>query len=190
MDDMHDNVIRLALHRDIISRLVLWLLNILPQLQTYLSTAFPDCLLPPTVILKQMKVGWDEEFNQEKQAYQRLRRLQGTVIPRCYGEAKYRGTRALVLSDVGGMALNDDNALTLEPAHLRQMIEASFQAIHRSGISPGDFRLDNLHYVKDRIVVLDFEHSWDIYDDEDPMVFTKRYTDHVMHQYQTRLKAM
>ena len=57
------------------------------------------------IILKVQKSGWDEEFDTEKAAYEKLKRLQGRVIPICYGQAQYEGTRALILSDIGGACI-------------------------------------------------------------------------------------
>jgi hypothetical protein len=63
-------------------------------MQIYRPRWFP----PPIIILKKRKVGWEDEFNKEKQVYKVLKLLQGTVILYLYGEGVYNGSPALVLS--------------------------------------------------------------------------------------------
>jgi hypothetical protein len=46
-------------------------------LQTLIATNFPGFFLPDRVVLKKMKPGWLEEFDNEKTMYERLQSLQG-----------------------------------------------------------------------------------------------------------------
>lgn len=63
--------------------------------------------LPRTVILKQQKDGWEEEFQNEIHVYDRLKELQGAVIPRFLGQGSFNGLPALILSEVVGTTLYD-----------------------------------------------------------------------------------
>jgi len=67
------------------------------------------------VIFKRQKPGWREGSDAEIEAYETLRAAQGDVIPICYGVALcsqgdsaggVRKRRALILSDVGDVALD------------------------------------------------------------------------------------
>ncbi|PLB54085.1 hypothetical protein P170DRAFT_8147 [Aspergillus steynii IBT 23096] len=67
-------------------------------------------IIPPTtttVIVKQQKDGWEEEFRLEREAYDRLHELQGTMIPVLFGQGSFNGLPALILSDIAGTTLHD-----------------------------------------------------------------------------------
>ncbi|KOS42182.1 hypothetical protein ACN38_g6954, partial [Penicillium nordicum] len=51
---------------------------------------------PSTVIVKQQKINWEDEFKQEIQAYEKLKELQGTVIPIFYGQGSFNDLDARV----------------------------------------------------------------------------------------------
>jgi hypothetical protein len=61
--------------------------------------------LPLTVILKKTKPGCEKQFSREKEAYKLLQQIQGTVIPKFYGEAIYDSPPALILSAFTGTTL-------------------------------------------------------------------------------------
>lgn len=73
--------------------------------QVWFQSCFPEWALPGQLVLKKQKDGWDEEFETEKAMYAKLAPLQDVVIPRCFGQLRYEGTRALLLSDIGGVCL-------------------------------------------------------------------------------------
>lgn len=62
---------------------------------------------PSTVIVKQQKINWEDEFKQEIQAYEKLKELQGTVIPIFYGQGSFNDLDAFVISEVKGVTLHD-----------------------------------------------------------------------------------
>lgn len=67
---------------------LLWPLRFLPApLRDMLRSRWPEWFLPPNIVLKRQKIGWDEEFDNETAIYRRLAPLQGTVVPVCYGVA-------------------------------------------------------------------------------------------------------
>ncbi|KAK0732275.1 hypothetical protein B0H67DRAFT_478096, partial [Lasiosphaeris hirsuta] len=47
--------------------------------------------LPTNIVLKKQKEEWGDEFDTEKATYEKLKCLQGLVIPICYGQARPRG---------------------------------------------------------------------------------------------------
>lgn len=63
--------------------------------------------LPQTIIVKQPKEGWSDEFAQEEQAYTKLKDLQGGVIPQLFRQGYFDGVPALILSEVVGTTLYD-----------------------------------------------------------------------------------
>ena len=119
-----------------------------------------------------------------------LKDKQGTMFAICYGEAEYDGTRALVLSDVGGMALNDENLTGADPEDIRIMLKAVFRDLHARGFTPGDLKLDNYHLVGDRIVPLDFEMIWDLPEGIDEEQMADNVVNHLVRQYRNHQKSM
>ncbi|KAJ5343981.1 hypothetical protein MYU51_002043 [Penicillium brevicompactum] len=120
--------------------------------------------LPPTVILKKQKPGWEDEFNNEIKAYNLLSRLQGTVIPILYGEAMYDGSPALVLSVISGTTLLElahGNFPESEEAALEVKIVAALQALVKYGAQYMDERLDNflLDDEDGQVKIVDLEHA-------------------------------
>ncbi|KAM4067324.1 hypothetical protein HRG_001298 [Hirsutella rhossiliensis] len=142
---VHPQVYHLTLRRDIISRCIRWLLALcLPNSAHALGLLPPLWCLPPTVVLKTLKPDWEEEFAKEVRVYKRLKPLQGSVIPIFYGQARCDdGTPALVLSDVGGKALGEDDVLEMDEAELRRMLEESLSAMVSLGFEHDDIKLDN-----------------------------------------------
>ncbi|KAJ5350963.1 hypothetical protein N7541_008690 [Penicillium brevicompactum] len=119
--------------------------------------------LPPTVILKKQKPGWEDQFNNEKEAYNLLSRLQGTVIPILYGEAMYDRSPALVLSVISGTTLLDlarGNFPESEEAVLEVKIVAALQALVKYGAQYMDERLDNFLLADEdgQVKIVDLEH--------------------------------
>lgn len=121
-------------------------------------------------MLKRQKAGWDDEFDNEKAIYQRLAPVQGTVVPVCYGEASCPATdndtdtrpRALVLSDVGGIGLNEDAAGGLDTDHVEAMLLEALRTLTYLGVTHDDSKLDNFRLVgdRDRVMVIDFDSSY------------------------------
>jgi hypothetical protein len=98
------------------------LINLLPSFaQSWARRIFPEWFLPDRIVLKSQKQGGDELierelFDTEVTAYNRLKPLQGVVVPNCYGLCYYRGMRALLLEHLPGVSLAspEGSTLTLE----------------------------------------------------------------------------
>ncbi|RDA87663.1 hypothetical protein CP532_3828 [Ophiocordyceps camponoti-leonardi (nom. inval.)] len=155
---IHPHVLHLNVVPSFMERLVRTAANLLPfSLRTRFEALFPEWHLPSRLVLKRYKKEWHREFTTEKATYDRMKPLQGIVVPKCYGEIDYQGTRALLLSDVGGENLATAEGATLEVADLRRMLHDAFSALAQFGVFPDDIKLDNLHVVGDKIIPLDFE---------------------------------
>lgn len=181
--DTHPNVLRL--HVPPTQRLVKKAIQLLPlYLRNWFETTFPEWNLPSRLVLKKYKEGWDEEFDTEIATYELVKPLQGIVVPKCYGELEYEGTRALLLSDVGGHNVaTPEGSIAREP-DFRRMLHTAFDALARFDVRHGDLKLDNLHVVGNKIMVLDLERvdleplskeelAWDVND----------MTDHIAERY-------
>lgn len=128
-----------------------------PPLRRWARSTFPEWHLPPNIVLKMGKEGWGEEFDTELATYEKLRCLQGHVIPVCYGQIEYDGARTLVLSDVGGECLADPQGAILEENELRPLLDQALRALAALRISHSDLKLDNFRLVNGTIMVVDLE---------------------------------
>ncbi|KAK4149092.1 hypothetical protein C8A00DRAFT_19189, partial [Chaetomidium leptoderma] len=160
--EIHDNVLRLHIHRTTFDGFLHGILSHLPLLVLKLITPlFPRWTLPRTFILKKQKPDWDDEFENEKRMYTRLSAIQGSTIPVCFGETSLDGRRALVLSDVGRVTLCDKPALQRDRDDMGKMIDDAFWALAKFRVGYGDIKLDNFHLVRgpdgDRIMIVDLE---------------------------------
>ena len=142
------------------------------DLLNHLRTDLPEWFLPLTVIIKRMKHDIDDMvdfyqtgctsadmFKHEKEAYERLKPVQGTAVPVYYGEAEYAGRRALVLSDLGNKSFDEAPGYDKDIENVITKIEAPFRALASCGVSHGNPDLHNLMLVdgESRIMIVDFE---------------------------------
>jgi serine/threonine protein kinase len=118
----------------------------------------PCAGLPLSLVVKKQKTGWQEQFNMEIEAYGTLQELQGTVIPRFYGQCTVNGVPALLLSDIGGrtletLAQNDD----VPVKSLKTLLARALSALSTHGAIYSDPRLDNFLLCDDKIMIVDLE---------------------------------
>ena len=114
-----------------------------------------------TVIVKQQKDGWEEEFQNEKEAYDKLQHLQGTVIPELFGQGSYNGLPALILSNVVGPTLRElaTGEADVEEQELRDRLQAAFGTLSKVGALVWDPSLDNAIFCNNgKIMLVDLEH--------------------------------
>lgn len=121
---------------------------------------------PRPIIVKQQKKGWEGEFKNEKLAYERLKDLQGTVIPQFLGEDLFHGVPALFISEIDGTTLNnlarsnDDVPEDILEARLQE----AFGELSRHGAVHWDPKLDNFlfcynkDYSESKVMLVDLEH--------------------------------
>lgn len=113
----HPNVLRVRVHTSILQSALQTLLSWPPTLlRTWTESSFPEWLLPTSVIVRNQKVGWDEEFETKPEvtAYQKLKCLQGVVIPIFHGEVQCESQPALYLPAIGGACVAKPQALCSE----------------------------------------------------------------------------
>ncbi|RAH72806.1 uncharacterized protein BO66DRAFT_21603 [Aspergillus aculeatinus CBS 121060] len=118
-----------------------------------------------SVIVKQQKDEWEEEFEDEQRAYNRLKKLQGKVIPYFYGRGHFGGLPALVLSDIDGITLDELARSNYEVPEesLRSSLEEVFSELTKHGALYRDQKLDNFLLCdgkgrgKSRVMVVDLE---------------------------------
>ncbi|KAJ4224616.1 hypothetical protein NW757_014326, partial [Fusarium falciforme] len=118
----------------------------------------PGYFLPSRIILKKMKLDWDDEFDNEVCMYERLRPAQGYLIPICYGLAWCDGKRALVLSEVEGITPFEQPVDTpLDAPEFCRRLRVAYGELGAYGLMYGDPKLDTYLLVDDRIVIVDLE---------------------------------
>ncbi|KAK5662930.1 hypothetical protein OQA88_6342 [Cercophora sp. LCS_1] len=158
VNDVHANVLRLQLQASFLQSVLQTVLGYLPcAIQTWFESSFPEWTLPPQLILKKQKKNWEEEFEAEKAAYAKLRPLQGTVVPKLFGELRYDNTRALLMSDIGGVCLAAPEGGMLELDEFRRLIRQALTAPSRFGVLQDDTKLDNFHLTDGKVMVVDLE---------------------------------
>ncbi|KYK56286.1 Protein kinase-like domain protein [Drechmeria coniospora] len=158
VDGVHRNVIRLRVHPSAADRLVQIIYTLLPSpWLARCKASFPEWSLPSCLVVKKHKDGWDEEFEAEKATYAKLASLQGIVIPECYGEIRYCGARALLLSDIGGACLATPAGALLDEATFCRIMHDALTTLTRFGVLQEDRKLDNFHLVGDAVMVVDLE---------------------------------
>lgn len=121
--------------------------------------------LPSTIIVKQQKFGWEDEFQQEIQAYKILENFQGTIIPFFFGQGFFNGLDALVISEVKGITLHDlaRGNFNVHHEELKMHLEKALCAFDRYKAIYWDARLDNFLFCADalpgksKVMVVDLE---------------------------------
>ncbi|SPO02508.1 uncharacterized protein DNG_05181 [Cephalotrichum gorgonifer] len=125
--------------------------------------------------------GWEDEFEHEKSMYDMLSDLQGHRIPICYGEGRYKRSRALLLSYVDGRRAY--SVVDIDPADFRRLLRETFSAFLPYKAVPGDLNLDSFIFSEQRIVVLDLEHLDVVGNPEDMEYNAKSSLDMLMRFY-------
>lgn len=106
---------------------------------------FIEWFLPSHAVLKIQKKGNKEEvtamadlFETEAKVYDQLKPLQGVVVPRCYGQLQYNGSRALMLEYLGGVSLVSPEGATLMLQELSDLLQPCYRALHAFGVHHND----------------------------------------------------
>ncbi|KAL1845017.1 hypothetical protein VTK73DRAFT_1324 [Phialemonium thermophilum] len=158
-DDRHPNVLRVRVCNSILDRVVQGLFRLASTLVPGVRSAFPEWFLPRNLVLKRKKNGWDEEFETERETYQKLRPVQGYIVPTFYSQVEHDGIPAIVLSDVGGACLAEPAGAVLEPEALQPLLHLSQSILADLGILHDDVKLDHFRIAdsRDKVIVVDFE---------------------------------
>ncbi|KAK3933730.1 hypothetical protein QBC46DRAFT_105089 [Diplogelasinospora grovesii] len=194
-DREHPNVLRLCVHHSILQLVIQTVLRWLPSsLRSWAHSSFPEWFLPTNIVLKKQKDGWDEEFDTEKATYEKLKCLQGLVIPTYYGQVQYMGTRALVLSDIGGACVAEPEGAVLSEQDVRPLFDQALSALASQGISHDDMKLDNFHLVSNggnkAIMIVDLERINELPPEKDRARIVQADVDFLMQAYRDHLECL
>ncbi|KAH9967188.1 hypothetical protein BC827DRAFT_573120 [Russula dissimulans] len=96
---------------------------------------------------KKDKAELEHQLNTEKVAYQRLSQIAGWVVPRLYGEYRWFGGRALILSDEGQSLSHLEKFGSLSLIE-RLILFAELCCIHYLGVEHRDFAPRNVLHKK------------------------------------------
>lgn len=148
----HENVVFLDVLPSIFDQLLGLIRHLPDKWQPWLESRLPELFLPQKLILKREKVNWEDNFDNEKRVYQALTPVQGRVVPRCYGQVKCprtarTGTRALLLSDIGGMTLDRKATRSIGMERLEDMLWVAIRAVAALGVGHDDYKLTNYRLV-------------------------------------------
>ncbi|KAE9566300.1 hypothetical protein CGMCC3_g17518 [Colletotrichum fructicola] len=119
-----------------------------------------DCPnLPRKVVLKKEGPERKDLFDREISIYDQLRPLQGNAIPQYLGLASIEGVRALLLSDIGGVAMSQMESPLFDGAKLEEMIATPLNLIRQHGVTLGYLSMCNIHWCDDAFRVVDLAHA-------------------------------
>ncbi|KAJ5938202.1 hypothetical protein N7454_004544 [Penicillium verhagenii] len=119
--------------------------------------------IPPsvtTVVIKQQKDEWEEEFKKEIQAYEKLSDVQGITIRHLYGQGVFNGIPALILSDLGGITLFDLGLKRsqIDDKMLENELHKAVKSLYDHGVEYWDEKLDNYLFCEDgKVRIVDLE---------------------------------
>lgn len=165
MSRNHPHVYAANIHRpSLLASVLLRAISFLPAfLRSRLEYLFPEWFLPSSAILKciRSREGEDpgESFLAEQRAYERLRPLQGIVVPRLYGTVRYNGQDALLLQYIPGPTLADSEGAIMTVDEAFSLLQRSYSSMTDLGATQEDAQLRNfiLNTQQGRIMVVDLE---------------------------------
>ncbi|KAK3295273.1 uncharacterized protein B0H64DRAFT_143552 [Chaetomium fimeti] len=186
LSHLHPHTLELQIRPSTVASLIESCVNFLSGfIQSWAQAAFPEWFLPARVVLKQQKVGEEEMimaelFDTELKAYGLLKPLQGVVVPTCFGQLHYHGTRALLLGYLGGVSLSSPEGATLRLEELSALLQPCYRALHAFGVHHDDPNLSNFQLVNDgKIMVLDLENAVFGLSADDQAFFLKTSVEHL-----------
>jgi hypothetical protein len=156
-DGIHSNFRLLHIAFSPAARLVQHIVSLIPNpLRRWFELGFPEWFLPNIVVIK-MEKGWSEEFDIEKIAYDLLKPVQGIRVPKHYGELVCNGTRARLLSVLGGQCIAKPERALLAAAELEPRLFELLTALAEHGVVQDDVKLDNFLVHCNNVQAVDFE---------------------------------
>ncbi|KAK4123068.1 hypothetical protein N657DRAFT_574289, partial [Parathielavia appendiculata] len=174
-DTEHPHVLRLWVNRSFLDRILpVVVTGLLPSLPArWLRSRSPELFLPAQIVLKRKIDDHTRSFDAERAAYDRLRPLQGKVMPVLLGQIEYDGARAPLLSDIGGVCLAEPAGEMLA-GELGRLIGEALGQLAVGGLLH-DVKLDNFHLVGEgqgaKIMVVDLEQvDLDLSEEDDAWV--------------------
>ncbi|KAH9225576.1 hypothetical protein K456DRAFT_1731795 [Colletotrichum gloeosporioides 23] len=146
-------------------------------------------ILPNRFILKIEDPDNKDLFDNEVAVYDRLRSLQGDIIPEFLGVASIAGKRALLLSDIGGMAMMRAEMPRFDNAKLKELLVRPVDLVRKQGIALGDLSMCNVHWCGDAFRLVDFAHARTI-SPQDPANLVRDQVDDLVKCFQARKDAL
>lgn len=173
MDGQHPHVLRVLIIRSWLDRVLKALITRLPKFaHTWIASSIcPGLFLPDRVVLKQCKLDWEAFWGREKAAYDKLKHLQGRLIPILHGEAESHGRQALVLSEIVGTMPWEQGRPLMSVCEFRQRVAETLKELHVLGLAYWNVQLDHIILVEDRVVLVDLEEVHEVAPEERERVF-------------------
>ena len=116
------------------------------------------------------------------------------MIPIFYGQVQCEGTRALVLSDVGGSCIAEPEGAVLREQDVRPLFDQALNALAGQRISPDDMKLDNFHLVNNSgnkiIMIVDLERINKLPPEKDHTRMVQADVDFLMQAYRDHLECL
>ena len=92
-------------------------------------------------------------YEVEKLAYQKLKALQGAILPRLLRSGVLAHTAApIIVTSYEGVALAEDKRV---PQRLHKHMRQALKALHAAGAAHGDVRRSNFLDCKDKVLLVD-----------------------------------
>ncbi len=184
----HPHVLHVTLTRGIWTNVFFKLILLLPlAIQRIARATWPAYFLPDVVVVKKLKPGWDDEFQNEQDMYKKLEPLQGRVIPIFYGEARCEGTRALILSKVPGVNSINQGPRPLDWEQYARRLRVACGELARYGVVLDDYNITNIMVVDDAVMLVDLENYCDV-EPETVEQFSGWAADEILSKYANYLK--
>ncbi|RSM19251.1 hypothetical protein CDV31_001928 [Fusarium ambrosium] len=194
VDSYHLNVLRLRVDPSPLQQFIHGVVGFAPQLaRSFVQRVFPEWFLATNIVLKTERQGKEEEhgdadelMDTEIRAYERLKPVQGVVVPVYYGQVRCNGSRSIIVQDVGGASLREPEGMLLELDEFVRLLEECYTALISFGVNLEDSQLGNFILVDGKVMAVDLE-MVSFYRTEDEMKqfmymdmseLARRYRDH------------
>lgn len=149
----------------------------------------PAHFLPARVVMKTLKPGWQEEFDNELAMYERLRPLQGQRRPEFLGQATHEGSPAILLSHVEGVpSYKQDPNCPMAAEQFEKLVEEALWELTKYGVAYGDTKLDNFLISDGKVKIVDLEVVFEVEPPDYDLAVTS-HLDHLLGQYRLYLNG-
>ncbi|RTE73404.1 hypothetical protein BHE90_012173 [Fusarium euwallaceae] len=142
VDSYHLNVLRLRVDPSPLQQFIHGVVGFAPQLRQGKEEEHGDA---------------DELMDTEIRAYERLKPVQGVVVPVYYGQVRCNGSRSIIVQDVGGTSLREPEGMLLELDEFVRLLEECYTALISFGVNLEDSQLGNFILVDGKVMAVDLE---------------------------------
>lgn len=188
VDKLHPHILRCVIDRGEVERAIINIVGRMPRaLQGIVAYLWPGLFLPLRVVLKAVKPDQEGRFNNEKKCYETLKPVQGHLVPILYGEGRWDGNRALVLSDVDGIMPFDQQKPFITTEEFVRRLRIAFEELAVFNLYTDDNSLRNVMMTGERITIIDLEEM--IEDTEDGETILRGNIDTYSEHYRDLLRG-